>query len=301
MSSPAPTAPTLPSAANDEPPPLDGWPGGLPALRAELDRIDGDLHDLLMQRARVVEAVAQSGKRVAWRPGREAAIVRRLLGRHSGHLPPQSIFRLWRELLAGTTAMQGNFQVAVCERDSAAGFTQLAREHFGTLTPLHAHGGPAQAIGEVGAGVASVAVLPMPSETEVWWSSLLHREEPRIHIAARLPFWAAPRPEGAPAVQALVISPAAPDPSGQDRTLLGLELEQDISRDRLSAVFTAAGLGQAAVWVLRRDPGSPLAQALVELDGHLTEDDPRLGKLNGLARHPAVLGSYAVPFGGPEA
>ena len=301
MPSPAPTAPTLPPAANDAPPSPDGWPGGLPALRAELDRIDAELHDLLMQRAKVVEAVAQSGKRAAWRPGREAAIVRRLLARHTGHLPPQSIFRLWRELLAGTTAMQGGFQIAVCERDSAAGFTQLAREHFGALTPLHAHGGPAQAIGEVGAGIAAVAVLPMPSETETWWSSLLHREEPRIHIAARLPFWAAPRPEGAPAVQALVVSPHAPDPSGQDRTLLGLELEQDISRDRLAAAFSAAGLGQGAVWVLRRDPGSPLAQALVELDGHVPESDQRLDKLNGLSRRPVVLGGYAEPFGRPEA
>jgi chorismate mutase / prephenate dehydratase len=302
MSSPAPTASTLPPAANDEPPPpQDGWPGGLPALRAELDRIDADLHDLLMRRATVVEAVAHSGKRVAWRPGREADIVRRLLARHGGHLPPQSIYRIWRELLAGTTAMQGGFQIAVCERDVAAGFTQLAREHFGALTPLHTHGGPAQAIGEVGAGIASMALLPMPSETEIWWTSLLHREEPRIHIAARLPFWAAPRPDGSPAVQALVVSPAAPDPSDQDRTLLGLELEQDISRDRLSAAFAAAGLGQSAVWVLRRDQGAPLAQALVEVDGHLPETDPRLDKLNGLSRRPVVLGGYAVPFERPEA
>jgi len=269
-------------------------------LRAELDRIDSDLQDLLVQRARVVEAVARSGKRAAWRPGREAEIIRRLLARHSGHLPPQTLYRIWRELLAGTTAMQGGFRVAVCERDPATGFVQLAREHFGALTPLRTHGGPAQAIGEVGAGIAAIAVLPMPSETESWWATLLHREDPRIHIAARLPFWAT-RPEGAPSVQALVVSPAAPDPSQQDRSLVGLELEQDISRDRLAAVFATAGLGQVAVWALRREPGGPLAQALVELDGHVTEDDPRLDRLTGLARRPAVLGGYAMPLGGPEA
>ena len=92
----------------------------------------------------------------------------------------------------------------------------------------------------MGAGIAAVAVLPMPSETETWWTSLLHREEPRIHIAARLPFWAS-RPEGSPAVQALVVSPAAPDPSEHDRTLVGLELEQDISRDRLSGRLRRRG------------------------------------------------------------
>jgi chorismate mutase len=301
MSSPAPTVAVPPPAANDEPPPPpDGWRTDLTSLRAELDRLDSALHDLLMQRAAVVEAVAKSGKRSAWRPGREAAIVRRLLARHSGRLPPQAVFRIWRELLAGTTAMQGAFAVAVCERDPAGGYTQLAREHFGTLTPLRSHGGPAQAIGEIGAGVASVAVLPMPSEAETWWTSLLHREEPRIHIAARLPFWA-PRPDGSPAVQALVVGPAAPDASGQDRTLLGLELEQDVSRDRLAAQFAAAGLGQAAVWVLRRDAEAPLAQALLAVEGHVQEDDERLDRIPGLARRPVVLGGYAVPFGGPEA
>ena len=35
-----------------EPAPNDGWrSGGLPALRAELDRIDNTIHDLLMERA----------------------------------------------------------------------------------------------------------------------------------------------------------------------------------------------------------------------------------------------------------
>ena len=302
MSSPAPTAAApLPAPANDEPPPPpDGWPGGLPALRAELDRLDSALHDLLIQRAQVVESVARSGKRAAWRPGREAAIVRRLLARHSGHLPPQTIFRIWRELLAGTTAMQGAFAVAVCERDPHAAYTQLAREHFGALTPLRTHGGPAQAMGEIGAGLASAAVLPMPSETETWWTTLLHREEPRIHVAARLPFWA-PRTEGSPSVQALVVSPAASDPSEQDRTLLGLELDQDTSRDRLAALFAAAGLSQASVWVLRRDPEAQMAQALLAVDGHLTDEDPRLEKLSGLSRRPVVLGSYAVPIGGQDA
>ena len=39
-------------------------------------------------------------------------------------------------------------------RSADAGYTQLAREHFGALTPLRAHRSPAQAIGEVSAGAA---------------------------------------------------------------------------------------------------------------------------------------------------
>ena len=75
------------ASGNDARDAEDGWrTGGLPALRAELDRIDNTIHDLLMQRAGVVEYVARSGKPAAFRPGREASIIRRLLGRHHGSL-----------------------------------------------------------------------------------------------------------------------------------------------------------------------------------------------------------------------
>ena len=56
-------------------------------LRARLDELDDKIHDLLMERALVVESVARSGKAAAFRPGREAAILRRLLARHTGKLP----------------------------------------------------------------------------------------------------------------------------------------------------------------------------------------------------------------------
>ncbi len=228
----------------EEPPPQDGWPGGLAALRAELDRIDDALHALLRQRAGVVERVARSGKRGAYRPGREAAMLRRLLRQHSGTLPAQAIVRIWRELLAGTTAMQGPFAVAVCEPGDGAGFTQAAREHFGALTPLHAYGRPSQALADVSNGAAAVAVLPMPSDSDAagdaWWTALLRDYTGRLHVVARLPFWA-PRPEGAPTVQALVVAATEPDPSGRDRSVLGLELNQDVSRARLTAALTSAG------------------------------------------------------------
>ncbi len=305
MSSPAriDTPPAPAPKAEDPPPPQDGWPGGLPALRAELDRLDDQLHDGLMQRALVVEQVAEAGKRGAFRPGREASIIRRLLRRHSGGLPAQALVRIWRELLAGTTAMQGPFTVAVCEADAGAGFTQAAREHFGALTPLRVYRSPAQAMAEVSGGSASVAVLPYPSETETprdaWWTALLQKDEPRIYVVARLPFWTR-RAEGAPNAQSLVIAAIAPDASERDRSLLGLEVDRGVSRARLTQALIAAGLPPGSV-ILRRDNGAQVAHALVEVDGHVTDDDPRLAGIDAALRRPVVLGAYAIPEDGGAA
>jgi chorismate mutase len=292
----APSAPGPTAALGEEPAPKDGWrTGGLPALRAELDRIDDAVHDLLMQRAEIVEYVARSGKPSAFRPGREASIIRRLLGRHKGALPRVSLVRIWRELLAGTTSMQGGFSLAVCDTDHGLAFTQLAREHFGALTPLRSYTSAGQAMADVSHGVASVAVLPYPSDIDNWWVALLHHE-PRLHIIARLPFWT-PRPDGSPATQALVVASAPPDASEEDQSFLGLECDSDVSRARLSSELAGAGL-KPETMVLVRQPGSPIANVLVEVEGYLSDDDVRLSRLGSVLRRPIVLGSYAVPIAG---
>jgi chorismate mutase len=278
-------------------------PPSLADLRADLDRLDDGIHDLLMQRARVVTQVAAlgvQGKKIPFRPGREAEIIRRLLARHTGPLPRRVLPRLWRELFAATTSMQGNFVITVCEPDPPGGFATLAREHFGVTTPLRVHRSPAQAIAEVSSGAATAAVLPMPAEEEparaAWWTALLHRDEPRIHVVARLPFWA-PRSEGASQARAMVVAAAAPDPSSHDRSLLGFELPPEMSRARLAGALTTAGLAPASI-ILRRDPGGQIAHGLIDVDGYVTDDDPRLARLGESVQRPVVLGAYAVPVEG---
>ena len=287
---------TQAASGKDEPSPEDGWrTGGLSALRAELDRIDNAIHDLLIQRAEIVEYVARSGKPAAFRPGREASMIRRLLARHRGSLPPVSLVRIWRELLAGTTSMQGGLSLAVCDADHGVPLTQLAREHFGALTPLRAYTSPGQALVDVSQGVASVAILPYPSDADNWWVALLHHE-PRLHVIGRLPFWK-PRPDGSPTAQALVVASTPVDASEQDQSLLGLECDSDVSRTRLSSELSAAGLKPETMVLVRR-PGSPIANVLVEVEGYLADDDARLARLGSVLRRPIVLGSYAVPVGG---
>ena len=289
-----PTAePTAPEAAA---------PASLADLRAELDRLDDAVHDMLMQRALVVEQVAAIAVKgpVALRPGREASIIRRLLDRHAGRLPRSTIVRIWRELVGGATAMQGSFTIAVCDTDPACAYSAAAREQFGALAPLRVHRTPAQAIREVSAGLAAAAVLPVPAEGEpagaAWWTALLQRDDPRIHVTARLPFWS-PRPEGAPRVQALVVCAVPPDPSGADRSLLGLELAPEVSRDRLGQALTAAGF-EPGVTILRRDPGAGMSRALADVAGFVTDGDPRAAALTAVLRPPIVLGAYAVPLSG---
>ena len=93
--------------------------------------------------------------------------------------------------------------------------------------------------------------------------------------------------------QALVVSAVPPDPSGADRSLIGLELSLETSRARLGTELAAAGL-QASSVILRRDARS--AVALVDVEGFVTDGDARLARLGGVLRPPVVLGAYAVSY-----
>jgi chorismate mutase/prephenate dehydratase len=277
------------SRMNDKPPATQAADPALQALRAEIDALDDAMHDLLMRRAGVVARMAASraknGVGSPLRPGREAAVLRRLLARHSGALSRGAVVRIWRHIFMAHTAIQGAFTAAVAASGEAAQTLALAREHFGTATPLTPFASPAQALAALSAGKASVAILPAPTgEGEgAWWQSL---EAPRLSVVARLPFMA----DTARADAALVVAPVPADASGEDRSLLRLEGSADATRDSFARMLTEAGLA-GRILSLVRQGGRSLA--LAEIDAFIAAGDPRLAGLNAV-----LLGAYAVPVAG---
>ena len=105
-------------------------------------------------------------------------------------MPAASLVRIWRELLAATTRMQGAFTVAVYAPPAGPGFWDIARDHYGSHTPMLTFGSATQVIRAVAEGRATVGVLPMPQEEEAdpWWRHLLSGREATPHVIARLPF-----------------------------------------------------------------------------------------------------------------
>jgi chorismate mutase len=218
-------------------------PPEIARLRAEIDALDDTLHETLMRRAEVVARLAASrakGAGPALRPGREAAILRRLLERHAGPLPRAALVRIWRELLAATTAMQAPLPVAACLDE---GGMEVLRAHLGLATPVARMTDAEAAMAAAARGAAALAALP-PGR---WWRSL---DPARLHVSARLPVFG----EGA---TVFLLSAAPPDPSGEDRSLVRLH-------DEPPAGFRAVSL--------KSDDGLVLA----ELEGFVAAGDPRL-------------------------
>ena len=86
-------------------------------LRVEIDRIDKAMHELLIERGRVIDRLieikARQGGGSAFRPAREASMMRAIAERHRGLLPFDTVEGIWRIIISTFTYVQAPYSVHV--------------------------------------------------------------------------------------------------------------------------------------------------------------------------------------------
>jgi chorismate mutase len=274
------------------PPPLED-------LRAEIDRIDRAILELLIERSAVVQQIGtvkadRANHRLAVRPAREAVILRHLATLAAGRFPRAVLVRMWRELLAATTRLQTPLSVAVfTTRQQGFRTWDLARDHFGSVTPMVRVDSASQALRAVSDGSATVAVVPLPNDEDPWWLALISDHHDRVRVFARLPFVTGGVGEGEDA-SALALGRLEPQPSGDDLALLAIEAESGVSRGRLRDLLQGAGLEPSwlAAW---RSPEPPQTVHLVETQSFVRAGDERVAEVLSAARGEVLR---IVPVGG---
>ncbi|KQT53974.1 MULTISPECIES: chorismate mutase [unclassified Aureimonas] len=241
-----------------------GDPSRLAELRAKIDAIDESVHRLLMQRASVIDELievkgtARNG--AAFRPGREADMMRRLAGRHEGHLPLTAVEHLWREIISTFTALQAPFEVAVSSGGGWTEAVEAARFTFGFSVPLSVLGTADAVVAWMEAGGDDRLGVVLLGETcGPWWRGL-----DRAQVVARLPFFQA---DGRQAdVPALVIAPPLADPVPFEIACLSLEgpaaaIEAALAGLDADVMAESAANGTLARLVAVRDAGALLGRA----------------------------------------
>jgi chorismate mutase len=193
-------------------PPETGTPS-LADLRREIDRIDESMHRLLMERGEIIDrliSVKQTQETgSAFRPAREAEMMRRLVERHKGILPLDTVESIWRVIISTFTYVQAPFSVHADLSAGDAHIRDSARFHFGFTVPFVAHMGAANVVEAVSESKGDLGLVPAfaVAGAGAWWSALEFDAAPKI--IARLPF--VDRPDHPAALPVFVISRAAPD------------------------------------------------------------------------------------------
>jgi chorismate mutase len=236
-------------------PPLD-------VLRQEIDRIDDAMHDLLMERAALVDRIraAKPAGRPILRPGREAMVLRRLLDRHKGPYPPQALIRLWREMMGSFAAMQADVSIV-----TSVTMERTARRHFGGAFNYRTVADDNIALSTILSQSATAAVLSWPSVTSDWWLRLSECEH-RPNIVSAIPFLTRRVDH-----EGVVVAYVELEKTGDDKTLLVVP-----SGDEFQYPNRLIAMAQG--------------KCLVETNGFLS--DEALYAIPGAIR----LGVYATPY-----
>jgi chorismate mutase len=176
-------------------------PDPLRAIRDRIDAIDEAIHRLLIDRSGVIseliEAKGTSVPGAAFRPNREADMMRRLVQRHAGKLSITTVEHIWREIITTFTAIQAPFGVIAGPADDALAMRDLVRFYFGFSVPVTAARTDDAAIAEVARSKKHVAVIAAASPGS-WWRALTSATAPKVF--AKLPFIDIPdRPAELPA------------------------------------------------------------------------------------------------------
>ena len=263
-------------------------------LRKEIDRIDEAMHQLLIERGTIIDRLisvkrSQDTGTSAFRPAREAEMMRRLVKRHKGRLPLDTVESIWRVIISTFTYVQAPFSVHADLSAGDALMRDSARFHFGFTVPFVAHMGAAAVVAAVSASKGDLGLVPAfdIASAGAWWSALEFDAAPKI--IARLPF--VERSDHPAALPVFVISRVAAD---------AMATEAPVWSVRVSGwgVGPAKALSMLTDFIAVPDHAFDFSALLVTFSKEMSLESvsSALVKAGATVRSAALVGSHATRY-----
>jgi chorismate mutase len=262
-------------------------------LRKEIDRIDEAMHELLMERAEIIDRLISVKKSQetgsAFRPVREAEMMRRLVKRHKGILPLDTVESIWRVIISTFTYVQAPFSV---HADLSAGDAMMrdsARFHFGFTVPFIPHMGAAGVVAAVSTSKGDLGLVAASAVAGAgaWWSALEFDAAPKI--IARLPF--VERADHPAALPVFVISRVTADAMATDAPVWSIRVSG-------WGAGPAQALSTMVDFIAVPDRAFDGAALLVTLSKNISLEQisAALVKAGAMVRSSALVGSHATRY-----
>src|ERR1700755_463605 len=276
-----------------KPPPA---PPSLAELRKEIDAIDSEVHRLLMARGDIIDRLIQVKQTQevgsAFRPAREANMMRRLVERHRGILPIDTVASIGPAIISAFSYVQAPFSVHADVSVGESAMRDSARFHFGFVVPYVSHFSAQAAVEAVAKSKGDLALVSAIASRTPWWNALEADGAPKI--IARFPFLE--RADHPAALPVFVISRGADD---------AMVTEVEMWSIRVSGwnADIARALAPLADIVAVPDTAFDGAALLVSIAGANRLEKIKLALIEAGAsvRSTALVGSHAARFALPNA
>jgi chorismate mutase-like protein len=139
-------------------------------IRNKIDSLDNKIHDLLIERAKIVEQVYEEKKKsnaaniIVYRPSREHDILIRIIKRHKGTLPQKSLINIWRNLISSYISMQAELTLSF-----SSTLDKIVNSHFGLYIKKEKSTTALEALKCLNENKVNITVLPYPNKDNDWW------------------------------------------------------------------------------------------------------------------------------------
>ena len=226
----------------------------------------------------------------AFRPAREADMMRRLVQRHHGILPLDTVESIWRVIISTFTHVQAPFSVHADLSAGDASMRDSARFHFGFTVPFVPHAGASGVVAAVSESKGDLGLVPafaVPG-AGAWWTALEFESAPKI--IARLPF--IERADHPAALPVFVVSRVTPD---------AMVTEAEVWSLHVTGLGPAAGRAVSALAAPIAVPDPMLddgAALLVSIPagGKVADVTAALVKAGAKVHSSALVGSHATRY-----
>ncbi len=282
-------------------------------FREEIDSIDNDILDLLAKRMDIVRQVGEykhssNARQSIIRPGREAEMIRRVVGKDIAKNNQQAaiLAYMWRLIIAASINIEERAKIVALCTDQEREAYWLAREYFGAFTPMEEFPTSAEILQKIEDREATVAVLPLSDATSSrpWWSRIEDKpRNPGPRVFARLPFI-----KMAPSVKTplVALGYVEPESTKEDASLWVLKTEERVQYPDLEAILHKSGILFEKHEHCRIIGNPTYHLYLIKVEGFVSEQDSAMKKaINGanktLSTHGTpisaqYIGSYALPI-----
>jgi chorismate mutase-like protein len=264
-------------------------------LREAIDALDGQIVDLLNERARLAQEIGRIKERSGhpvYVPGRAEQLMRRLAVRNKGPLTEQAIRAIYREIMSASLALEKNTIIAV--EGAIAGLTHLAaKEHFGSSVRYTFHQDSDSLVEAVISKATDCGVIPFYKEGPGGGLlELLSKEKSlgKVFLCAQIVLGAEQEGEAA---RYFVIGATLNGSSGDDQTALLIHLtDQPGALAAALEPFREVGVNVLSIYSRRSLAGG--LYLLLEVEGHAEDALIRrsLESLKSVGMNPMVCGSY---------